>query len=512
MAIAEESYAEIFRTDHLKTDLKRRSMRGGALTLSAQAFKLVLQFGSTAWLARRIDPSQFGLIGMVTAVTGFVAMFKDAGLSMATLQRAEINHRQVSSLFWVNVGLSAALMIVVAGLARPLASFYHEPRLVGITLILAGTFILSGLTVQHLALLRRQMRFGSLVVIDLVTSVVRVGTGVIMASMGYGYWALVGMAVAEAATNCLLVWLVSPWRPGKFEHGCGIRPMVSFGGFLTLSALFNYICENLPLVLIGRMLGPVAGPPSVGLFDRAYRLTLMPTAHMSSPLSSVALPAMCRVQDELVRYRNICRQMIVFACCLTVPVAVAGVLTAPELINIYLGEKWSRAAVLFACLSPLAATESTSVMSMWILTTTGHSKSCFQYSVCNAVLSGISIAIGLKFSLEAAAVSFALTGVLVRTPLLFWFVVRKTVVRWSDLFGGPKWFLIGGTMLTSIGLYLRYQVLGIGRPSLAWAIGAYTVIAIVWLPLMWHARIWHEIAKLRAESIRTPPNRLSDES
>ncbi len=147
-------------------------------------------------------------------------MFKDAGLSMATLQRHEINHRQVSSLFWINVGLSACLMLLVAGLARPLAWFYHEPRLAGITLTMAATFILSGLTVQHLALLRRQMRFGALVAIDVLTAVARAAT---TASgwrwAGWGYWALGRDGRGRSCGRCALVWIASPWRRGRSFGG-----------------------------------------------------------------------------------------------------------------------------------------------------------------------------------------------------------------------------------------------------------------------------------------------------
>ncbi|MCE5229780.1 lipopolysaccharide biosynthesis protein [bacterium] len=495
MSLAQEQpYAEIFSTGHLKADLKERSIRGGALTLSAQAVKFCMQFGTTAVLARLLVPGDFGLIAMVMAVTGFVAMFKDAGLSMATLQRAEIDHAQVSSLFWINVGLSFILMLIVAALAPALAWFNHEPRLFGITLVFAATFIFSGLTLQHLALLRRQMRFGALVAIDLTTALTRVTTGIVMAVLGFGYWSLVGMAVAEAVANCALVWIASPWRPGRFTRGCGIGPMLSFGGFLTVASLFNYACENLPLVLIGRFLG--SGP--VGLFDRAYRLTLMPMSQMSSPIASVAIPALCRVQDEPERFRGICRRLILIACGVTVPMAVVGVLVAPELIHVYLGEKWSRAAGLFACLSPLAATESISVIAVWILMTTGNSKACFQFSIWNAILSGASILLGLHYGLEAAALSFSGIGLLVRTPLLYHFVVARTMMRWPDLLGRPSWFLIGGALITASGLCLRYLVLHIDQPSLAWAVGAMVVTVIVWLPLMWHARLLHELMSLKS--------------
>ena len=98
---------------------------------------------------------------MVMTVAGFLRIFKDAGLSTATVQQHEITHSQVSNLFWINVALSGAITLVVASVAPLIAWFYREPRLVGITLLLSITFLLTGLTVQHLALLSRQMRFKS---------------------------------------------------------------------------------------------------------------------------------------------------------------------------------------------------------------------------------------------------------------------------------------------------------------------------------------------------------------
>ena len=103
-------------------------------------------------LARLLTPADFGLIAMVVAVTGFAALFKDAGLSMATVQREHITHEQVSTLFWVNVALSIIVMLVVAALAPAIAWFYGKPELTWITLALASAFILGRRTVQFHAL------------------------------------------------------------------------------------------------------------------------------------------------------------------------------------------------------------------------------------------------------------------------------------------------------------------------------------------------------------------------
>src|ERR1700760_1801009 len=92
------------RTEHRKEDLGRRSARGGVVTLAAQATKFVLFTAATVVLARLLTPQDYGLVGMVTIVTGFIGMFQYLGLSTATIQWAELSHRQVSTPFLVNIG------------------------------------------------------------------------------------------------------------------------------------------------------------------------------------------------------------------------------------------------------------------------------------------------------------------------------------------------------------------------------------------------------------------------
>jgi hypothetical protein len=156
-----------FRTEHLKADIKGRAARGGALTVASQGVKFVVQMGATVVLARLLTPADYGLIGMVAVVIGFVSIFKDMGLSAATIQKEEITPAQISTLFWVNVAVSAAVMLVTAALAPVIAWFYKEPRLALITVGYAAGFITGGLTVQHEALLRRQMRFAALAVLEI---------------------------------------------------------------------------------------------------------------------------------------------------------------------------------------------------------------------------------------------------------------------------------------------------------------------------------------------------------
>src|SRR6266576_4882956 len=157
-----------FRTDHLQGDLAGRSARGGAVTLTAQIFKFAFSTVAAVVLARLLTPEDYGLIGMVAILINFVGMFQYLGLSTATVKWSELSHKQVSTLFWVNMFLSVTIMLITIATGPLLAWFYKEPRLIGITTGYEITILFAGLAIQHEAILTRQMRFTAIVVVEVL--------------------------------------------------------------------------------------------------------------------------------------------------------------------------------------------------------------------------------------------------------------------------------------------------------------------------------------------------------
>src|SRR6266496_1331650 len=184
-------FEQHFATDHLLTNLRQRTISSGLMTAVAQGAQFFLNLAYIMVIARLLVPQDFGLVAMVATVMGFLRIFQDAGLSTATVQREEITHAQVSNLFWVNVTVGGVITLLVAASAPAVAWFYREPRLIPITLVLSVTFLLASSAVQHVALLNRQMRFGVIAVIDVVSMLAGYLTGIGMALWKYGYWALV---------------------------------------------------------------------------------------------------------------------------------------------------------------------------------------------------------------------------------------------------------------------------------------------------------------------------------
>lgn len=419
-----------FATDHLLDDLKGRSVRGGAATVLAQAVRFALNMGSTMMLARLLTPADFGLVAMVAAFIGFIGLFNDLGLSTATVQRAEITHDQVSTLFWVNVTLSLVLMVVAVALAPAVAWIYGEPRLTSIMLVIAVTFICAGLTAQHTALLRRQMRFGVLAAIDVLSTGGGIVVALVMALREWGYWSLVGMTVAGAAVNMVLVWRHSRWRPGRPLWTAEVWPMLRFGGNLTGFELVNYCARNADNALIGWCWG--AGP--LGLYSKAYNLLMMPLRQISAPLGSVLVPALSRLNDQPDRYRRVYLNVIEKIALATVPGIALLIATADWVVYIVLGPNWVEAGRVFKWLGIAALVQPVTNTTGWLFVSQGRAGDMLRWGIIGGPLVIASFIIGLPWGAMGVAIAYAVTTVCIATPMLLWIVGRQGPVRSLDVY------------------------------------------------------------------------------
>src|ERR1700756_766439 len=206
-------------------DLKEKTIRGGFARLCAQGLNFVIRLGSLMILARLLTPKDFGLVGMVTAFTGVLTLFRDFGLSSATVQRVEVTEEQISTLFWINSLVGAILCFLLAAVSPLVASFYREPRLVWVTIVLAVGFFFNAVGVQHSAMLQRQMRFTALAIIDFVSLLSGIIVAIAMALYGFKYWSLVAMSTVSPLVTSISLWLVTGWIPGPPRRRVGLHSM-----------------------------------------------------------------------------------------------------------------------------------------------------------------------------------------------------------------------------------------------------------------------------------------------
>ena len=432
-----------FNTDHLLSDLKRHTISGSVVTGSAQITKFVLNLGSTIVLARLLTPRDFGLVAMVTVVTGFLTIFRHAGLATPTIQREHITQAQVSNLFWVNLGVSGICTLIAAALAPVLAWFYHDSRLVAITLALSITFLIGGFRVQHLALLRRELRFKALAIIDVGSMAIGVAIAIIMAVMGFGYWSLVGLSLATELGSFILTGSISPWRPHWPSKNSGVGPLLRFGVQQTAASLIFSIARSTDTLLIGRYYGAGA----VGLYTRGAALVTRPLEQFLLPVNSVFVPTLSRLQSHPARYRSTFLRLYEGIAVATFFFSGLLLALSHPVTLVLLGPKWERVSIILAGFSFLAISLPLAYVANWLLTSQGRGKDILYQNSIAAFFTVASIVAGIPFGPVGVAMSFSLSGLVLRLPILYYNVGRKGPVRtkdlWSRFFGHlPLWFVV----------------------------------------------------------------------
>ena len=437
-----------FGTSHLKKDLKRHAVRGGLFTAAGQFAGKAIRVVSIVVLSRLLDVEDFGLIAMITAVTGFMLVYSDLGLSLATIQRSEITHQQVSNLFWINVALGALFTIVGVILAPILVWVYDEPRLFWLTIVLSTGFIFTGLTIQHQALIQRQLRFGVLSLVNFASPASGVVVGVVSAFLGAGIWALVYQQLAHGLVRFILVWIVCQWRPDGPVRDSGVKGMLTFGGYLSGFNALNYASRNVDKFLMGWWWG--AGP--LGLYNRAYELLLMPIREIINPISRVAYPTLSRLQGEPERYSRYYLKALSLIVSITMPGIMFLVVMSDETIRLVLGAKWVEAGRIFAVMGVAALIQPFLSTTMWLYVSSGQTKRMFKWGLISSCCVIVSFVLGLPYGGIGVAASYTICTLILVIPSL-WYSTKMTPVNLSDIFD-VMWRPVIATLAVGVALML----------------------------------------------------------
>lgn len=415
-------------SEQLKTNLKQKFIKGSLVTIFAQGIIFVLQMGATFVLGRFLLPEDFGLIGMVSVVLGFIELLKDLGLSNAAIQSDEISDQQVNTLFWINVVFSIVLSILFILLSPVLAILYDESRLVNIVLALSLTFVFRGLSAQHRALLKRQMSFPSLAKIDICAKFLSTAIVILAAWSGLGYWSLVLWRLSQAAAESVGAWLVCQWRPQKAAWASGTKKLLLFGSNVTGFNIVNYFSRSSDNFLIGLVWG--AGP--LGLYAMAYRLLLLPIQQINAPFTSVVLPTLCRLQSQPEKYSNYYYKSIFFVA--TVGMSVVGFvfLEVDDFINIVFGTQWQEAIPIFYALAPAAMVGTLNVADGWAYQSLGNVDRMLKWGIVNSSINIFGFIVGLKWGATGVAAAFSISTILRFAPR-FIYCYQGTVLTFKKL-------------------------------------------------------------------------------
>jgi lipopolysaccharide exporter len=323
--------------------LRAKTLSGLRWSFSSTALSTFIQLAHMVIMARLLAPEDFGLVALAAAFLRFGTYFAQIGVGQALMQRLTLSEREIRTAFTSSV-LLGVLLAGVFFAAAPLAeAVAHAPEVVPVIKVLALSMIIAGLGITALSLLKRDLRFRGLAVLEVGSYVVGyVLVGITLASLGYGVWSLVFAALCQALLQTIGAYVMTRHTTQPLLAWTEIKALYGYGAKFSGTQLLNVIRHALITAAVGR----VAGIATLGLFDRARLLVQLPFEKLEATVTKVLFPAMSRVQTDIAilkRFYLVQKGLIVG---LFLPTLAGMAVSAEIIIAALLGPQWSGATPL----------------------------------------------------------------------------------------------------------------------------------------------------------------------
>jgi O-antigen/teichoic acid export membrane protein len=490
-----------------------RAVRGLAWKAASQVVFQVSRIAVAVVLARLLAPHDYGLAGMVLAFSWFVLAFSDLSLGAALVQRRSISELDRSTVFWTSLAAGTAFTLLGVALSWPLATFYGEPEVQPLFVVVSFSFVITSLGVTQAALLMREMDFRRLELRMMAATAAGAVVGISAAARGFGPWAIIAMQLVIAAVSTLLLWRFCPWRPRLVFSLASLRDLGSFGGNVFGQRALYYATRTADAALIGRFLGPAA----VGAYALAYNVVLVPATRIGIPIQEVLFPAFSRMQDDREWVAAMWLRVTRLVASISMPLMLCLIVTAPDFVAVVLGAKWSAATPVVQILAWVGVLHAVQTLNGDILQALDRAGTQLRFTALWAAATIGAFAVGLRWGIVGVAACFAATST-VLAPVSTWLTARGVGIDVRTFARGLAGVATAATVAATCVLGARLLLVAAGTPAAARLVILAALGAAVLVPLyaLLAPQVLDELrgmrARLRGSSSRSATDQVAPAS
>jgi O-antigen/teichoic acid export membrane protein len=464
-------------------NLRSRVMHGiawtGSAAIAVQGSRLLF----AVVLARLLTPHEYGIAGMALVFTGLVLGISDFGLGAALVQRTRITEADRSTVFWTCAAIGVALSALGVAASGLVAGFFGEPAVQPLFAAVSIGFVLTGLGRVQAALFQRDMRFRAISVRTMAGTLAGGITGVTLAALGFGAWALVGMHLATGAVTTVLLWTLSSWHPRFVFSIASLRDLGGFGSNVFGSRFLEYLHRNADKILVGRVLGSSA----LGYYNVAYNLVVTPYVALLVAMVDAVFPAMSRVQDDIVRVAAAWLRATRMILAVTVPATFGLIVVAPDFIGVLLGAKWSPAVPVLQFVAGAIVVNAATTLAPTVLTALDRTGLLLRFNLAEVAVVTAAVVIGLQWGIVGVAACYLVAVTLTRS-VLTWLTARVLALPPLELLRVSGGVLQAAVPMVLVVLAGRLALVEAGVPAAVRLLVLPLTGVLVYVPLcVWRA-------------------------
>jgi PST family polysaccharide transporter len=437
--------------------LDKALVGGVAWTAGVKWISQVLTWGMTLIVARLLKPSDYGLIGMAAIYLTFVQLFSEFGLATAVITMRDLSDDQLSQLNSVSLLTGLAGFAVSGLLAIPIAKFFRAPHLRLVIVVMSTAFLISAFSVVPNALLRKEMRFKVLAVIEGLRGLTQAITTLILAYLSFGYWALV---LGILSFSLALTVLTLTWKRQRFAwpRWSMIRRVLIYSRHIVVGQLSWAFYDNSDFIIAGRVLGDA----SLGNYSIAWTLAHAPLEKLTNLVNQVAPSIFAAVQTDRPALRRYLRNISGALSLVIFPAVLGMTLVANDFVRVALGQKWIGVVLPLELLTLHALLRSNVILLTPLLNVVGEERFSMWNSILMLVVLLPSFYIGSHWGIGGIAGIWVFVYPLLTLPL-FARLLRKIQMPVGEYLSA-FWPALSGCILMSIAIEMFKRSRNAGWP------------------------------------------------
>jgi O-antigen/teichoic acid export membrane protein len=399
------------------TGIKWNTM-AAILTIALQAIRLLC-------LSRLLRPEDFGLMAMVMIIIGFAQVYADAGVSAAIIYKQNATTPQLSSLYWLNIMVGVFLFLILLILTPPIVLIFGEPRITPYLRIVALSFIISPWSKQFEVMLQKELRFALLTKVQI--SALFVSTAVTLAAAFFkeGVWALVWgqLSLVSTQTSIFLIICWRQYRPTFHFKLSDLKGYLGFGMYQLGERSINFLAERFDQMLLGSLLGA----QTLGFYNFAFNLVLLPIAIVNPIINKVAFPIFAKVQSDIGLLRKSYLKVLKMLSTINAPLLIGLFVVSPLAIPIIFGNQWKESIELVQVLTLVALSRSLGNPVGSLLLSKGRADLGFRLNAMLLIFNVVAIYVGLNMGgAIGAAISLLVIQILLQ-PVCYFYLIRPLI-------------------------------------------------------------------------------------
>lgn len=320
-----------------KGTLKEQTARSGLWALVTNVLGRGLSIVTLIVLARLLEPSDFGLMGIaLISVTG-LKRISNLGLKTALIQNRDENvDRYLNTAWSIQIVRGVFLLVLLVSLAPLIASVFDEPRATPILRVIALSPLLLALRNPGIVYFEKNLEFHMDFLYKTGSSAGRFVVSIVWALVSPSVWALVAGFVFSDLSRLVLSYLLHDYRPRPRFNLDRARELIDYGKWITASGILHYAFSQGDDAVVGWLLSTTA----LGFYQLSYRIASAPATEVTEVISSVLLPMFSQIQHDTQRLREAFFQTMRLVALVIAPMAVGILAVAPEFVRAILGEQW----------------------------------------------------------------------------------------------------------------------------------------------------------------------------